>query len=45
MFQVAQTGFLINPTKKISNNYPEIESFDNYKDLERGLLSNSLFQE
>ena len=45
MFEVAEKGFFINAPKKISNNYPEIESFDNYKDLERGLLSNSLFQE
>ena len=45
MFEVAEKGFFINAPKKISNNYPEIESFDDYKDLERGLLSNSLFQE
>ena len=33
MFEVAEKGFFINAPKKISNNYPEIESFDNYKDL------------
>ena len=45
MFEVAEKGFFINAPKKISDANPEIQSFNNYADLEKGLLSNSLFQE
>jgi phosphoserine/homoserine phosphotransferase len=44
MFEVAEKGFFINAPKKISDANPEIESFNNYEDLEKGFLSNSLFQ-
>ena len=44
MFEVAEKGFFINAPKKISDANPEIESFNNYEDLEKGFLLNSLFQ-
>ena len=44
MFEVAEKGFFINAPKKISDANPEIESFNNYEDLEKGFLINSLFQ-
>jgi phosphoserine/homoserine phosphotransferase len=44
MFEVAEKGFFINAPKKISDANPEIESFNNYEDLEKGFLTNSLFQ-
>ena len=44
MFEVAEKGFFINAPKKISDANPEIESFNNYEDLEKGFLKNSLFQ-
>jgi phosphoserine/homoserine phosphotransferase len=45
MFEVAEKGFFINAPEKISDAHPNIQSFHNYDDLEKGLLSNSLFQE
>ena len=44
MFEVAEKGFFIKAPKKISDANPEIESFNNYEDLEKGFLTNSLFQ-
>ena len=44
MFEVAEKGFFINAPKKISDANLEIESFNNYEDLEKGFLTNSLFQ-
>ena len=43
MFEVADKGFFINAPKKISSMHPEIESFDNYNDLEKAIFSNSIF--
>ena len=43
MFEVADKGFFINAPLKISSMHPEIESFDNYNDLEKAIFSNSLF--
>ena len=34
MFEVADKGFFINAPLKISSKHPEIESYDNYNDLE-----------
>ena len=44
MFEVAEKGFFINAPEKISDAHPNIQSFHNYDDLEKGLLSNSSFQ-
>ena len=43
MFEVADKGFFINAPKKISSKHPEIESYDNYNDLEKAIYSNSIF--
>ena len=43
MFEVADKGFFINAPLKISSKYPEIESYDNYNDLEKAIYSNSIF--
>ena len=43
MFEVADKGFFINAPKKISLKHPEIESYDNYNDLEKAIYSNSIF--
>ncbi len=43
MFEVADKGFFINAPQKISSIHPEIESFDNYNDLEKAIFSNSIF--
>ena len=43
MFEVADKGFFINAPPKISSMHPEIESFDNYNDLEKAIFSNSIF--
>ena len=43
MFDVAEKGFFINAPVKISSQYPEIQSFDNYLDLENAFKENSLF--
>ncbi len=43
MFDVAEKGFFINAPEKISSQYPEIQSFDNYLDLENAFKENSLF--
>ena len=43
MFEVADKGFFINAPLKISSIHPEIESFDNYNDLEKAIFSNSIF--
>ena len=43
MIEVADKGFFINAPLKISPKYPEIESYDNYNDLEEAIYSNSIF--
>ena len=43
MFEVADKGFFINAPQKISLKHPEIESYDNYNDLEKAFYSNSIF--
>ena len=43
MFEVADKGFFINAPLKISSKYSEIESYDNYNDLEEAIYSNSIF--
>jgi phosphoserine/homoserine phosphotransferase len=43
MFEVADKGFFINAPIKISSMHPEIESYDNYNDLEKAIFSNSIF--
>ena len=43
MFEVADKGFFINAPLKLSSMHPEIESFDNYNDLEKAIFSNSIF--
>ena len=43
MFEVADKGFFINAPLKISSKHPEIESYDNYNDLEKAIYSNSIF--
>ena len=43
MFEVADKGFFINAPLKISSKYSEIESYDNYNDLEKAIYSNSIF--
>ena len=43
MFEVADKGFFINAPQKISLKHPEIESYDNYNDLEKAIYSNSIF--
>ena len=43
MFEVADKGFFINAPLKISSKHPEIESYDNYNDLEEAIYSNSIF--
>jgi len=43
MFEVADKGFFINAPLKISSKHPEIESYDNYNDLEKAICSNSIF--
>ena len=43
MFEVADKGFFINAPLKISSKHPEIESYDNYNDLEKSIYSNSIF--
>ena len=43
MFEVADKGFFINAPLKISSTHPEIESDDNYNDLEKAIYSNSIF--
>ena len=43
MFEVADKGFFINAPQKISSKHPEIESYDNYNDLEKAIYSNSIF--
>ena len=43
MFEVADKGFFINAPLKISSMHPEIESFDNYNNLEKAIFSNSIF--
>ena len=43
MFEVAEKGFFINAPSKISNSYPEITAFDNYKDLENAFKEHSIF--
>ena len=43
MFEVADKGFFINAPLKISSKHPEIESYDNYNDLEEAINSNSIF--
>ena len=43
MFEVADKGFFINAPLKISSMHHEIESFDNYNDLEKAIFSNSIF--
>ena len=43
MFEVANKGFFINAPKSISTKYPEIDSFDNYIDLEKAILKHSVF--
>ena len=43
MFDVAEKGFFINAPVKISSQYPEIQSFDNYLDLENAFKESSLF--
>ena len=43
MFEVADKGFFINAPLKISSKHPEIESYDNYNDLEKAIYRNSIF--
>ncbi len=43
MFEVAEKGFFINAPSKISNSYPEITAFNNYKDLENAFKEHSIF--
>ena len=43
MFDVAEKGFFINAPEKISSAYPEIESFNNYVDLEYAFNEISFF--
>jgi hypothetical protein len=43
LFEVADKGFFINAPLKISSKHPEIESYDNYNDLEKAIYSNSIF--
>ena len=43
MFEVADKVFFINAPLKISSKHPEIESYDNYNDLEKAIYSNSIF--
>ena len=43
MFEAADKGFFINAPLKISSKHPEIESYDNYNDLEEAIYSNSIF--
>lgn len=43
MFEVADKGFFINAPLKISSKYSEIESYDNYNDLEKAIYRNSIF--
>ena len=43
MFEVAEKSFFINAPLKIAKAHPNIESFDNYLDLENAFLKNSIF--
>lgn len=43
MFEVAEKGFFMNAPKKIKDQYPEIEAFEDYDDLENALKQNSTF--
>ena len=43
MFEVANQGFFMNAPDIISSKYPEIESFHNYDELEKAIISNSVF--
>ena len=43
MFEVANQGFFMNAPDVISSEYPEIESFHNYDELEKVIISNSVF--
>ena len=43
MIEVADKGLFINAPLKISSKHPEIESYDNYNDLEKAIYSNSIF--
>jgi phosphoserine/homoserine phosphotransferase len=43
MFEVAEKSFFINAPLKIAEAHPNIESFDNYLDLENAFLKNSIF--
>ena len=43
MFEVAEKSFFINAPLKIAEAHLDIESFDNYLDLENAFLKNSIF--
>ena len=43
MFDVAEKGFFINAPDKISSQYPEIQSFNDYGKLRDAICENSIF--
>ena len=43
MFDVAEKGFFMNAPDKISSQYPEILSFNDYEKLRDAISDNSIF--
>ena len=43
MFEVAEKGFFLNAPDKISSQYPEIQSFNDYGKLTDAIFKNSVF--
>ena len=43
MFEVAEKGFFLNAPDKISSQYPEIQSFNDYGKLRDVIYENSVF--
>ena len=43
MFEVAEKGFFLNAPDKISSQYPEIQSFNDYGKLKDAICKNSIF--
>ena len=43
MFEVAEKGFFLNAPDKISSQYPEIQSFNDYGKLTDAIFENSVF--
>ena len=43
MFEVADKGFFLNAPNKISSQYPEIQSFNDYGKLKDAICKNSIF--